>query len=266
MIILVALAFGLLIGWIARLVAPGNPRLTWTETIILGLVGAALGTSVINLFTDRSYDFDVEGVIASIIGAVCVLGVADVVRRRRGLTALNDRVLPDQPVREVRVPTVDIIREGENDGAEFKSTARRNLHTGERDDRMEMVVAKTVAGFLNAQGGTLLIGVDDEGAVLGIELDFEFLKKPDVDRYELWLRDHLQRTLGAVAPTHVKVSFELLAEERTVCRLDVDAADQPVFLDTPRSPRTADFYVRIGNSTRKLATDEVLQYEKQRWG
>ena len=62
-------------------------------------------------------------------------------------------------------PITELIRRGESDRLEFKSSARWNLHTRARDEKIEMVIAKAVAGFLNTDGGTLLIGVNDDGDV-----------------------------------------------------------------------------------------------------
>ena len=106
---------------------------------------------------------------------------------------------------EPREPVRELIRRGESDRLEFKSTARWNLHTAARDERMEMVIAKAVAGFLNTDGGTLLIGVDDSGTVLGLVNDFSTVRGADADRFELWLRDFLTTTLGqnaAATPRH----------------------------------------------------------------
>ena len=69
----------------------------------------------------------------------------------------------------------DLIAAGESETIEFKSTARVNLHTGEADPKMEHVIVKTVCGLLNHEGGTLLIGVADDGQVLGIEPDLRTL-------------------------------------------------------------------------------------------
>ena len=46
----------------------------------------------------------------------------------------------------------ELISGGESESVEFKSTLRVNLHTGQRDKRMESVVLKTLAGFLNTAG------------------------------------------------------------------------------------------------------------------
>ena len=54
---------------------------------------------------------------------------------------------------------------------EFKCCLRKSLHTGERDPRIERSTLKTIAGFLNAGGGTLIIGVADDGVPVGIQED-----------------------------------------------------------------------------------------------
>lgn len=66
------------------------------------------------------------------------------------------------------------IDSGESENVEFKSTLRTNLESGEKDVRMETAVLKTLVAFMNTEGGTLLIGVGDEGEITGIdESNFE---------------------------------------------------------------------------------------------
>ena len=72
----------------------------------------------------------------------------------------------------------ELLAAEESDEVEFKSTLRTNLHTGQADAKIELSALKSVAGFLNAQGGTLMIGVDDDGKVLGLAAD----KFPNEDK------------------------------------------------------------------------------------
>lgn len=74
-----------------------------------------------------------------------------------------------------------MIKSGESALLEFKSTARRNLKTRAKDQKMVTDVLKTIAAFMNGDGGTLLIGVDDGGRPVGIEEDYEFVKRPNRD-------------------------------------------------------------------------------------
>jgi hypothetical protein len=78
------------------------------------------------------------------------------------------------------IAIADLIAGGETRAVEFKSTLRMNLHTGQVDDKIQVSALKTIAGFLNAKGGTLLIGVADNGEVLGLDAD-GFQRRPSRD-------------------------------------------------------------------------------------
>jgi len=60
------------------------------------------------------------------------------------------------------------------------------------------------------------------------------------------------------------VSFEPV-DGVCVCRVEIEASNRPAFVDTPKGPRTADFYVRIGTSTRRLLADEPFRYRETHW-
>jgi hypothetical protein len=81
---------------------------------------------------------------------------------------------------------------------------------------------------------------------------------------QLWLRDTLETYLGKVATTDLAVSFESL-DGAEVCRVDVTPADAPVFARPPKGNKAVDFYIRLGNSTRRLGPDELLEYKEQHW-
>jgi Putative DNA-binding domain len=83
---------------------------------------------------------------------------------------------------------VALLQQGESNTVEFKSTARWNLKDGKKDRTMEEVILKTIAAFLNTQGGILLIGVADDSSIVGLDLDYQTLKKKDRDGFELWLK------------------------------------------------------------------------------
>jgi predicted HTH transcriptional regulator len=220
---------------------------------IMAMVGAAIGGGAVNFLTGAANRdrFDLGTAIGAIAGSVLVLALflwaADHFgwkhTKRRGISA--------------------VISEGETSSIEFKSTARVNLHAGARDDRIEIVVARTVAGFLDSDGGLLVIGVDDSGGALGLDEDLAAMKAPDHDRYERWLIDYLQRALGKPALAFVTIGFEPYAGEYVVV-VTVEASERPVFVDEPKGGRTADFGVRMGNSTRSLLTDKFSEYQRSR--
>jgi uncharacterized membrane protein YeaQ/YmgE (transglycosylase-associated protein family) len=252
--IIAILVAGLILGSLARFLLPGDQRLSLAETTIIGMLGAALGGGAINLLTGNADPDRLElgTAIGALAGSVIVLAIV--------LWAADHFGWRSHP----KPPIGDIISGGESSAVEFKSTARVNLFTGARDDKMELATAKTVAGFLNGDGGTLVIGVDDDGRAVGLERDLAEMKAPDHDRYELWLVDHLQRTIGKPALAFVSIAIEPYAGEHVVV-VTVEPSDRPVFLDEPKGGRTADFYVRMGNSTRSLLTDEFNEYQRSRW-
>ena len=254
--IFVIIAGGLVLGLIARWLLPGEQRLSLAETTLIGMAGFAIGATGINvIFGTAAFDqITIATIVGAIIGSVLVLGVG---------SWLADRLGWRQGSQD-RTSISDLIGEGESAAVEFKSTARRNLHTGQRDDKIELATAKTVAGFLNADGGVLVIGVDDEGNALGLQSDLSTMKAPDHDRYELWITDFFDTTLGSPALAFISVSFEPY-DGNYVVVVTVLPSDSPVFVNEPKGNRTADFYVRMGNSTRRLLTDEFADYARSRW-
>ena len=86
----------------------------------------------------------------------------------------------------------DLIKEGESDELEFKATLRWDIKEGRVSKKLEQVIVKTVAAFANAQGGSLLIGVDDDGQAVGLSRDYESLGESGRDPFELHLRKRAQ--------------------------------------------------------------------------
>lgn len=159
----------------------------------------------------------------------------------------------------------EVISTGESKVVEFKSTGRKNLRTGDKDRAIEWAVVKSLAGFMNSHGGTLLIGVADNGTVVGIEEDFPYVGKRNLDGWELWLTDLVTSTLGKLAATDIRISFGQFAGQ-TVARIDVGPAAVPVFATPPgKGERGNIFLVRINSSTQELAGSDAHTYQRSRW-
>lgn len=182
---------------------------------------------------------------------------------RDGFARLWDDTAPVGPVSQVS----ELIAVGESQTVEFKSTARWNARAGQLDKKMEHIVLKTVCGFLNAEGGTLLIGVDDDGEVVGLAEDMKTLgSKPNRDGYELFLRQHLDNNLSVRTASTVRIRFEMV-RGADVCLVSVAASGKPVFarpLEGGQDP--SEFWVRIGNATRQLHGDDMVEYQTTHWG
>jgi predicted HTH transcriptional regulator len=123
---------------------------------------------------------------------------------------------------------------------------------------------KSIAGFMNASGGTLLVGVTDAGEVRGIEADYPFLKKPDPDGWGLWFTDAMTTAVGRAAAAEISLSFCEI-DGHVVARADVGPAATPVFAKRPKGGGNGLCMVRINSSTQELSGPELLAHQKYRW-
>lgn len=161
---------------------------------------------------------------------------------------------------QAKLTTSELIAAGESKTVEFKQTARYNPHTGNVDKNLEKSIVKSVAGFLNASGGVLLVGVHDVGDVTGLANDYSTTGNKGRDGFENWLMTKLQQELGGPAvASFVGVEFEQF-DPGDVCRIEVSPSNQPVY-----AGEDAEFYVRVGNSTRLYNTRDALEYLRARW-
>ena len=161
----------------------------------------------------------------------------------------------------------DIIAEGESDELEFKSTLRWDIKESVVNKKLEEVILKTVAAFANSHGGTLLIGVEDDGTVLGLEHDYLSLGNVDRDKFELHLRNLLNQQFGVgFITSKVQIRFHEV-EGKEVCHVEVSRAKEPVIFkvkDKDGQP-IEKFYTRSGNSSQEIPLSELNTYVKERF-
>lgn len=247
-----------LIGVAVRRVLKNRMTMSTASATLTGLAGLWGGLVIAGWIFD-SGDLWKPGMIAvaalvALVVVIVVALVAAYLHPRPGLA----------PIREV-------VQRGESDSLEFKSSARWNMRTGKRDDAMETVIAKTVAAFMNSGGGTLLIGVDDNGRLIGMGPDYSTLKTPDSDRFELWIRDMWGQRMGTNAAALPRLDFAEASdpqegyERQEVCRVTIPPSPHPVYLRGPKGKGEAELWVRVGNSTRRLEVADAVQYVSIRW-
>lgn len=160
-------------------------------------------------------------------------------------------------------PTVaELVAAGESETVEFKSSLFHSYKPEVPEGVITGSVVKTVAAFLNTNGGTLAIGVADDGTVLGIGPDLQ-LKSFDLDGFENVLRSVLIKAVGAVPANRCHTRFEEV-DGKQVCLVDVDAGVKPTYSEWEKGKSA--FFIRAGNTTRQLDTKEVVEYVEDRWG
>ena len=169
-------------------------------------------------------------------------------------------LIPDENFSGAEPPTeLDIIRMGESHFVEFKASLRWNIHTNASDSRIEHSVLKTVVAFMNTDGGTLFVGVSDDGEIVGIEED----RFPNDDKFLLHFGNLFNDKIGRQFTKYI--DYEIVKiDEKSVMKVTCHRSAQPVFLKS--NQRQDQFYVRHGPSSVELSMSEFNAYSKDHFG
>lgn len=157
----------------------------------------------------------------------------------------------------------ELIKLGESKTLEFKSTLRWSLKDGRKDDKVITHAAlKTIAAFLNTEGGDLLLGVADDASVIGIEPDgFE-----SPDKYMLHLAQCVRNGLGERSGTCIDPRIQVV-QGQSICLVSCQRSPEPVFLKwkgTEQDP-AGDFFVRSGPGTVRFSPESAREYVRTRF-
>lgn len=181
-----------------------------------------------------------------------------------GLIALG----PNAPVRAVHCPepspVEQLIERGEGECIEFKQSLRWDVRQNAINSKLEDVVIKTLAAFANRVGGTLLIGVADDGSVEGIEPDLATFSG-SLDKLELHLTNVLSNHFGqAFKAAKMSVAFPKL-DNKAICRVDIQRSRSPIWvkLADRAGNVTERLFVRSGNSSQELSPSQAAAYERE---
>ena len=171
-------------------------------------------------------------------------------------------LLFDQYVRGHR-NAEELIKQGESKTLEFKSTLRWNLKEDRKDDkRITHAALKTIAAFLNTEGGDLLLGVADDGSITGIERD----RLDNDDKFMLHLSQVVRNGLGDRAGTCIDPKVQIVAG-KGVCVVSCQRSAEPVYLKWKgvETGPDGDFFVRSGPGTVKLSSEDTAEYIRTRF-
>ncbi|HYQ58976.1 MAG TPA: ATP-binding protein [Draconibacterium sp.] len=149
-----------------------------------------------------------------------------------------------------------LITNGETEFVEFKSSLRYDYRQVKTDKNLEHIILKSIAGFLNGKGGTLIIGVDDYGEILGLENDFWTLKKKNRDGFQQRIIMLVSNEFGKDICPRLHIEFHII-ERLEICSILIEPSSRPVYFN--QGNRTI-FYLRTGNVTNQLTTSETVKY------
>jgi hypothetical protein len=147
---------------------------------------------------------------------------------------------------------LNLIKKGENEKLEFKSTLRTNLHTGEHDKKMEISILKTLVAMMNSEGGTLLIGVSDIGEILSIEKD----KFENNDKFNIHLTNLVKEKIGKEYLPYLNFQL-ILIEGKNIMKIECNKSDKPVFL---KCDGLESFFIRTSAGSTEVKGSKLVEY------
>jgi serine/threonine protein kinase len=181
------------------------------------------------------------------------------------LAAIPDRSTVDPSVVE------SLIRDGEGERVEFKGSLRRPLDLNvprdaweSKTSELEDVVARCLASFMNSSGGTLLIGIHDNGDTTGIESDYELEAPEDRnrDKWELRFRNAMKGRLDpGAAEREIALRF-VPWDGATIALVECDPRSGPTYV---RRAGSVVFPIRVANRSEELPAPEMVRYIAAAW-
>jgi len=187
----------------------------------------------------------------------------------------------DEPSKTVaKQDLISLIAKGENHFVEFKTSALWSLNFSTqkinestsydikkyRRDASKFIIAKSLAGFLNSEGGNLMIGIkenksQEKDEIVGVDSEFFKLKDPCTDGYRRMIVDEIIKKFFSSEILHhinnyIQIDFETI-EEKTVCHIHLNKSDIKTFVNHQNKGY---FFVRIDASTREIHGEEIVDY------
>jgi len=150
----------------------------------------------------------------------------------------------------------EIIGLGESSNLEFKSSLLYDYKTNKKNNDLADVIGREIVAFMNTDGGKILIGVNDDGKILGIEQDYPYVYKNNPDGFLLRLDDLIGSKIGLGVSSLIDRKL-IEIEDKQICVIEIKKSHEDVFYNKE------DFYIRMGASIRKLSTKEYNDHKKQ---
>ncbi len=194
--------------------------------------------------------------IVGLLFAILVLITIIFIRKKRKTTAISTNRLSVEELQH-------FLDEGETERFELKSSLRWDYREEKVNKKLEEVIVKSISAFNNAEGGYLVIGIDDDNNILGLQNDYSTLKKQNADYFELHLRNLINTTFTVrYAARKLVISF-LIIDEKDICIIKIAKGEYPLFLKTTdkNGTKIEKFYIRSGNSSQQITTlTEINNY------
>lgn len=166
-------------------------------------------------------------------------------------------VLPQIPRSEIS----KLIAQGEHEKMEFKASFRWDINYKKVNRTLEKMVMKTVAAFMNSEGGLLVIGITDKKTIHGLENDYTSLPKKNRDGFENHFNQVFGTAIGLIYRPFVSLTFHR-HRGKELCIVTVKPNKKPVYVKVDGAE---EFFIRTGNATTSLPISDASSYIKSHW-
>jgi len=237
---------------------------TYDDGVMIGARGAIVLTFLLSFLIiykkKKLQDFRVVlvGVLAVFLSTQGVIWSGIFVawltcfKSHRGATQLQQNTDTGIP-NDQKLNLLNIISSGETRNTEFKETFSLETKTKNKEKYLIEGKIKTIAGFLNTDGGTLIIGVDDEGRIIGIKEEIDLFHGND-DKYLLHFKDVVMKKIGPKFFTLINYSIQLVGNKKLLV-IVCQSSNEPIYVNSEK-----DFFARTGPATEKLEGPTLVEY------
>lgn len=155
-------------------------------------------------------------------------------------------------------PISELLKLPESDRLEYKSTFQWDVERNCENKALRFSVLKTIVAFLNCEGGTLIVGLEDNGNIFGLEQDLSLLSNGNLDKLERTIIDWVCNHIGKNFTQQIKIRFEAIGG-KDVCAIDVKKSPKKAWLQKTREKKL-EFYIRMSNKSESLEIPDIYDH------
>jgi len=155
-----------------------------------------------------------------------------------------------------------LIKEPEDKTLEFKEIISQSLDPSITKNTINNKVMKSIAAFLNTEGGNLIVGISEDNKtkkrkIHGIEKEIDRFHRNN-DQFLLDFKDVIKQRIGEQFYSFINQQL-IEVDQHIVLLVECKMSDKPVYVDQK------DFYLRTTPATDKLEGQKQLDYINSRF-
>lgn len=177
---------------------------------------------------------------------------ASVQSKLRKLLQALDELTPEEEI------LIDIKKDEAID-REFKESYRLDKKTKEVNKELELACFRSIAAFLNTQGGTLYVGVSNNMELIGLNDEIRKLHKGSNDKFLLFFQNKLKSEIGSALLSNIKFSIFVI-QQRKILVVDVKKPSSKKFTGAFLKSKKNGLYTRSGPSNDFLEGSDLVKY------